>query len=312
MYGTWRSGTVGKTEGTSKRLTQLNKLPGMIAWKLSNAGILGKHQVMHTEVAAYDIPYQSQDCLLEGSNEQTLSGGFLGRFEIRMFGDLVAVGNKSCVATPVQYHSVLMLEFPRSIPVLEILSITTSQQRPMSAPNDEEKEDLLLACRYGDLQDVQQFIAQFGAEILASIQDDNANTVLHMACANGHLEHPKINPTTWAALNAHLDIVQALVKYERGPGIDLIDIKNAAGRTPLGEQNSQAGMRGAWLVKMMNLDAGDGENKEGEDQRLGSGGYAAQDIEVEIQDADGKIARMTIGAIKVVSIHGAQKISSRR
>lgn len=207
----------------------------------------------------------------------------------------------------------------------------------MAAPNDEEKEDLLLACRYGDLQDVQQFVAQFGAETLACIQDDNANTVLHMACGNGHLGEccnprfpsrrgplkskrlfldilqyllpivpsslisaqnaPKSTPLHWAALNAHLEIVQALVRFEGGPGIDLIDTKNAAGRTPLGEAELAGWDEGAaWLVKMMNLDAGDGENKEGEDSEAGGAeDIAAQDIEVEIQDADGKIARMTIG-----------------
>ncbi|KDQ28374.1 hypothetical protein PLEOSDRAFT_1077239 [Pleurotus ostreatus PC15] len=185
----------------------------------------------------------------------------------------------------------------------------------MAAPNDEEKEDLLLACRYGDLQDVQQFVAQFRAEGLASIQDDNANTVLHMACGNGHLDilqyllpivpsslisaqnTSKSTPLHWAALNAHLEIVQALVKFEGGPGIDLIDIKNTAGRTPLGEAELAGWDEGAaWLVRMMNLDAGDGENKEGEDSEAGGAeDIAAQDIEVEIQDADGKIARMTIG-----------------
>ena len=42
-------------------------------------------------------------------------------------------------------------------------------------------------------------------------------------------------PLHWAALNRHLAVAQALVGCARGPGVDLIDAKNAAGRTPLGE-----------------------------------------------------------------------------
>lgn len=58
----------------------------------------------------------------------------------------------------------------------------------MSYPTDDDKEELLLSCRFGDLPDVQQFLASFdpAPSVLDAIQDDNANTVLHMAAANGH------------------------------------------------------------------------------------------------------------------------------
>lgn len=56
----------------------------------------------------------------------------------------------------------------------------------LSIPTDENKEDLLLACRYGDLEDIQQFIDTFGPDSLNDIRDDSGNTVLHMVCANGH------------------------------------------------------------------------------------------------------------------------------
>jgi uncharacterized protein len=54
-------------------------------------------------------------------------------------------------------------------------------------PSDEEKHELLLSCRYGDLEDVQQFVKRFGPGPLADLRDDNGNTVLHMICGNGHI-----------------------------------------------------------------------------------------------------------------------------
>ena len=60
----------------------------------------------------------------------------------------------------------------------------------MPAPSsltDDDKDDLLLACRYGDLEDVQTFVTEHGPEILNEIRDDNGNCVLHMVCANGHI-----------------------------------------------------------------------------------------------------------------------------
>ena len=56
----------------------------------------------------------------------------------------------------------------------------------LSIPNNEESEDVLLACRYGDLDDIKQFVDRFGPESLSEIRDDSGNTVLHMVCANGH------------------------------------------------------------------------------------------------------------------------------
>jgi uncharacterized protein len=60
-----------------------------------------------------------------------------------------------------------------------------------SSLSDDDKDDLLLACRYGDLEDVQTFVTDHGSEVLNEIRDDNGNTVLHMVCANGHTgEYP--------------------------------------------------------------------------------------------------------------------------
>jgi len=56
----------------------------------------------------------------------------------------------------------------------------------MAAPTEDDKEELLLSCRYGDLEDVQHFVDTFGAQHLVDTSDDNGNTILHMTCANGH------------------------------------------------------------------------------------------------------------------------------
>lgn len=83
--------------------------------------------------------------------------------------------------------------------------------------------------------------------------------------------------------------MQKLVQHPQGPGKDLIDIKNSAGRTPLGEAEMIGWDEGAkWLVESMNLDEG---SKGEEDQPVEPG----QAIEVEIQDAEGQVAKMKIG-----------------
>ncbi|KZT22464.1 ankyrin [Neolentinus lepideus HHB14362 ss-1] len=178
----------------------------------------------------------------------------------------------------------------------------------MSGITDEEKDELLLSCRYGDLNDVQEFVKKHGQSALA-VRDENGNTILHMASGNGHIELleyvlPLVPPSLlsaqneskstalhWACINSHLPVIQKLVQFPNGPGVDLIDIKNAAGRSPLAEAEMAGWYEGAkWLVQVMNLD--DGAAKEDEEEAVVE--PSAQDIEVEIQDADGQIARMSI------------------
>ncbi|KAF8885981.1 ankyrin repeat-containing domain protein, partial [Infundibulicybe gibba] len=186
----------------------------------------------------------------------------------------------------------------------------------MATPTDDECADLLLSCRYGELDEVRQFVEHFGGTHLAGIHDDNHNTILHMVCGNGHLDVlsyilPIIPPTMlsaqntslstplhWAALNSHLDIMKKLIEYPEGPGVNLIDIKNSAGHSPLADAELAGWDEGAkWLVEMMNLD-NVGDSADGSETKDASGDAldvsAAQDIEVEIEDADGQIARMTI------------------
>ena len=99
----------------------------------------------------------------------------------------------------------------------------------------------------------------------------------------------KSTPLHWAALNQHLTIAQKLVRLPGGPGINLIDIKNAVGRSPLGEAENVGWEEGAkWFVEVMNLDVaakGEEEPRPLED---------TDQIEVEIQDAEDQVAKMKI------------------
>ena len=98
-------------------------------------------------------------------------------------------------------------------------------------------------------------------------------------------------------MNSHLDIAQKLVQHPLGPGRDLIEIKNIAGRSPLGEAELAGWEEGAkWFVQVMNLNhEQEPEGLEGEgDATLDTESGMDRDIEVEIQDADGQIAKMTI------------------
>ncbi|KAJ7033464.1 ankyrin repeat-containing domain protein [Mycena alexandri] len=185
------------------------------------------------------------------------------------------------------------------------------------APSTDEQEEFLLSCRYGDLDDVKQFIDQFGVAAAGTVHDDNGNTALHMLCGNGHADildyllpilppallsaknSAESTPLHWAAVNSHMDVVKRLVQFPGGPGIDLIDIKNAAGRSPLAEAELAGWDEGAqWLVQMMKLDV-EGGVKEGEADEPVDGEdaseLAAEGIEIEIEDADGQMAKMRIG-----------------
>jgi len=78
-----------------------------------------------------------------------------------------------------------------------------------------------------------------------------------------------------------------LVRFPAGPGVDLIDIKNEAGRSPLGEAELAGWDEGArWLVQVMNLDETKEDVQESADP--------SDAIQVEIQDADGQMATLTI------------------
>ena len=58
-------------------------------------------------------------------------------------------------------------------------------------PSYEDIEELLLSCRYGDLDDLKSFVQRFGTNSVGEARDENGNTVLHMASANGHIGEKK-------------------------------------------------------------------------------------------------------------------------
>lgn len=61
-----------------------------------------------------------------------------------------------------------------------------SYNRMTPSPSNDDLEELLLSCRYGELEEFKAFVDKFGASDVANVRDENGNTVLHMACGNGH------------------------------------------------------------------------------------------------------------------------------
>lgn len=97
-------------------------------------------------------------------------------------------------------------------------------------------DELLLSARYGDLEDLQSTLSPLlssssSSELLSGIKNEDSNTLLHYASANGHLSVveyllPYTNltqslaqnisgntPLHWAGLNGHLDVVKSLVSH---------------------------------------------------------------------------------------------------
>ena len=70
---------------------------------------------------------------------------------------------------------------------------------PRANPSPEDEEELLLSCRYGDLDDLKLFIERFTIDFVGKARDENGNTVLHMASANGHTGEflCSFDPTTY-------------------------------------------------------------------------------------------------------------------
>jgi len=99
--------------------------------------------------------------------------------------------------------------------------------------------------------------------------------------------HAGSTPLHWAALNSQLATARALVNFPGGLGIDLIDIKNAAGRSSLAEAEVAGWDEGAtWMVEVMRLhDAGDveGDTLLSEDQ---------------VEDTDGRTASMPPASVE--------------
>lgn len=95
----------------------------------------------------------------------------------------------------------------------------------------------------------------------------------------------------WAALNAQLATARALVEFPGGAGIDLIDVKNAAGRSPLGEAEAAGWDEGAkWMIEVMRLDdaapASSPREGDGEERQDDAHHHRDRD-QIEARDTDG-------------------------
>jgi ankyrin repeat protein len=138
------------------------------------------------------------------------------------------------------------------------------------------------------MTDILAYILPLVSPSLLSAQNSSGSTPLH-----------------WAALNEQLDVMKVLVAHPTGPGPKLVDIKNNAGRTPLGEAEMAGWDAGAaWLVSVMDINEskrGTAGTEEAEltDEVVGDAdveGTEPLEIHVEVHDAEGGISRRTVNA----------------
>ncbi|WVQ66452.1 uncharacterized protein L199_004633 [Kwoniella botswanensis] len=122
-------------------------------------------------------------------------------------------------------------------------------------PVTEDIEEVLLSARYGEVDELKEFVEKFGAGPLAEARGERGNTVLHMCCGNGHIDVlnyllplvPKellsrtneagSPPLHWAVSNNHVACVKALVELseEQGGGLPLLKQTNANNRDAFAE-----------------------------------------------------------------------------
>lgn len=101
-------------------------------------------------------------------------------------------------------------------------------------PTEEQKDDVLYAARAGDVEALNETLAEIGQDRKAAIQaaldvtNDGGNTPLHFAAANGHQDvlavllpeahlaallrqnHAGNTPLHWASFNGHVAVAQEL------------------------------------------------------------------------------------------------------
>ncbi|WVQ78980.1 hypothetical protein IAT38_001072 [Cryptococcus sp. DSM 104549] len=179
---------------------------------------------------------------------------------------------------------------------------------PSKTPTPEEIEDVLLNCRFGELEELQAFVESYGKEAVAAARDERGNTVLHMCCGNGHLEILKyllpLLPSTllstanesgsppmhWAVSNNHVECVKTLVELpeEQGGGLPLLKQKNASGRDAFlesmfaGEGKEEvSGWIEGYLYRVEGADDEDAEGQEGAAVEEGDG-----EKELRVEEGD--------------------------
>lgn len=65
-----------------------------------------------------------------------------------------------------------------------------------ATPSHEELEEIMLCCRYGEMEEVQTFVGQYGWKPMGEVRDENGNTILHMICGNGHIGEKNLHALT--------------------------------------------------------------------------------------------------------------------
>lgn len=65
-------------------------------------------------------------------------------------------------------------------------SAMSTDQSTTAKPSADELEDIILSARYGELEEIQAFVAKYGIASIADNVDERGNGCLHMAAANGH------------------------------------------------------------------------------------------------------------------------------
>jgi ankyrin repeat protein len=140
---------------------------------------------------------------------------------------------------------------------------------PPRMSDDDLTQELLEACRYGEASDIERL-----AEILESnpamvdCRDCQGRTPLHMAAANGHLSilcklmsyrptqnlpnHEGNTALHYAADSNHLDVAAVLLKNGWSPVV-----KNALGRSPLGEVSGRRGFDEMEVLLLKNDESAD-------------------------------------------------------
>ncbi|WWD04188.1 hypothetical protein V865_002255 [Kwoniella europaea PYCC6329] len=163
------------------------------------------------------------------------------------------------------------------------------------APTTEDVEEVLLSARYGEVDELKEFVERFGAGPLSEARDERGNTVLHMCCGNGHIDVlnyllplvPKelltrtneagSPPLHWAVSNNHVACVKALVELseEQGGGLSLLKQTNANKRDAFAEsifagegKEEVSGWIEGYLYK---VEGGDDEEESPKDAQVEEG-----------------------------------------
>lgn len=160
--------------------------------------------------------------------------------------------------------------------------------------------------------DIVEYLLPLLPTSLSATQNASQSTPLHWATVNKHLStikllvEPPSPPPPSAATNTNQSTQKASIKRT-----DLIDIKNAAGRTALGEAELAEWVEGAaYLVSVMNITSTiDQEDDEGKgltgpkeqeaDEEIGPD--EDTDIHVEVEDAKGKISKMSLSSSAAIT-----------